>query len=133
MNSLTDYEDVVSQVRDHLGERIRAALDAGIELERLAVDPGLGFAKTAPQSLLLMKEIAAFSALGRPVLVGPSRKSFVGHVLGPDAGDRVDGTAGAVAWLVAHGANVIRVHDVKQMVRVVRMVEAIQRAGPGAE
>ena len=74
--------------------------------------------------------IASFAEMHRPVLVGPSRKSFVAHVVGPELEARVDGTAGAVAWLVANGANIVRVHDVKTTVRVVRMVEAIKGAQP---
>ncbi len=119
---------MVSEVRDYLADRLVAAERAGIEPERLAVDPGLGFAKKADQSLQLMREVAAFAWLGRPVLVGPSRKSFVGLATGTELGDRLEGTAAAVAWLAGHGAHVIRVHDVREMVRVVRMVDAI-RAG----
>jgi dihydropteroate synthase len=128
MQQLTDYRDVVAEVHDFLVDRVRAAVDAGIDVECLAVDPGLGFAKTAEQSLLLMREIAALRDIRRPVLVGPSRKSFVGKVLGTEIDDRLEGTAGAVAWLVANGASVVRVHDVKEMVRVIRMVEAIKDA-----
>jgi dihydropteroate synthase len=129
MQQLTDYDDVVEDVRAYLGERIEAAAGAGIERERLAIDPGLGFAKTTDQSLLLMKEVGAFAELGRPLLVGPSRKSFIGDVLGTDVRERMEGTAGAVAWMAGRGAHVVRVHDVKQMVRVVRVVDAIRRAG----
>jgi len=129
MQQLTDYADVVGEVRAFLAGRIRAASDAGIDAEHLAIDPGLGFAKTLEQNLLLMRHAGALGELGRPVLVGPSRKSFVGRVLGTEVDDRLEGTAAAVAWLVAHGANVVRVHDVKPMVRVIRMVEAIRDAG----
>jgi dihydropteroate synthase len=132
MRDLTDYADVVAEVRAFLRERLEAAVDAGIEWERLCVDPGLGFAKTADQSLALMREIGAFLDLGRPVLVGPSRKSFIGNVLDTEAHDRLEGTAGAVAWLAAAGAHIVRVHDVREMVRVVRVVDAIRAAGsPG--
>ncbi len=130
MQQLTEYDDVVAEVRAYLLGRVRAAVDAGIEWERLAVDPGLGFAKATPQSLRLMRDVAEFRELGRPVVVGPSRKSFIGHVLGTDVADRVEGTAAAVAWLVAHGSHVVRVHDVKPMARVVRVVEAIRGAPP---
>ncbi len=129
MQQLTDYADVVGEVRAFLAGRIPAASDAGIYAEHLAIDPGLGFAKTLEQNLLLMRHAGALGELGRPVLVGPSRKSFVGRVLGTEVDDRLEGTAAAVAWLVAHGANVVRVHDVKPMVRVIRMVEAIRDAG----
>ncbi|HEX2090559.1 MAG TPA: dihydropteroate synthase [Actinomycetota bacterium] len=131
MQQLTDYDDVVTEVREYLRGRLRAATDAGIDADRLAVDPGLGFAKTTPQSLLLMRDVASFVELGRPVVVGPSRKSFIGDVLGTDVTERAEGTAGAVAWMVAQGAHIVRVHDVKTMLRVVRVVDAILDSGSG--
>jgi dihydropteroate synthase len=130
MQSLTDYDDVVADVRRELGERLQAARDAGIEEERIALDPGLGFAKTYEQNFILMREIAAFFDLGRPLVAGPSRKSFIGKVLGDaPVDDRVEGTAAAVAWLAGRGVEIIRVHDVNPMARVVRVVDAI-RLGP---
>jgi dihydropteroate synthase len=129
MRELTRYGDVVGEVKAYLLQRIQEAVDAGIDRDHLAIDPGLGFAKTSAQSLLLMKEVGAFLDVGRPVLVGPSRKSFIGDVLGTEVDQRVEGTAGAVAWMVAQGAHVVRVHDVKEMVRVIRVVDAIRRAG----
>jgi dihydropteroate synthase len=128
MQQHTDYGDVVSDVRDELRERMEAAAAAGIESERIAVDPGLGFAKTFEQNLLLMKEIRAFTDLGRPLLVGPSRKSFLGRVLDAEVDQRLMGTAGAVGWLAAHGADIVRVHDVAEMVQVVKVIDAIRRA-----
>jgi dihydropteroate synthase len=128
MQGMVDYEDVVSEVASYLTQRLQAAIDAGIDRDRLAIDPGLGFAKTSDQSLRLMREVDAFLEAGRPVLVGPSRKSFIGHVLGTDVTQRVEGTAGAVAWMAGRGAHVVRVHDVAPMVRVVRVVDAIKRA-----
>ncbi|HEX8099750.1 MAG TPA: dihydropteroate synthase [Actinomycetota bacterium] len=128
MQQLTDYEDVVGEVRSYLSERLDAAIESGIEATRVVIDPGLGFAKTQEQNLLVMKEISAFASLGRPVLVGPSRKSFIGKVIHADVDDRVEGTAGAVAWLAARGAHFVRVHDVRAMVRVVRVVDAIRSA-----
>jgi len=130
MTQLTDYQDVVGEVRDALAARVEAAGEAGIERDRIVIDPGLGFAKTTRQSLLLMKEIASFLELGRPLVVGPSRKSFIGHVLDLEVADRVEGTAGAVAWLASQGAHVVRVHDVREMTRVVRVVDAIRMAKP---
>jgi dihydropteroate synthase len=130
MQQLTDYGDVTAEVTAYLGKRIDAAMSAGIDGDQLAVDPGLGFAKTAEQNFLLMKEIASLLDLGRPLVVGPSRKSFIGKVLGTEVDERLEGTAGAVAWLAACGAHVLRVHDVKEMVRVVRVVDAIRLAGP---
>jgi dihydropteroate synthase len=129
MQQQTDYEDVVAEVKGYLAERAQAAVQAGIERERLAVDPGLGFAKTEQQNYVLMRDIAKFLDLGRPVLVGPSRKSFIGKVLGTEVDQRLEGTAGAVAWMAGQGAHVVRVHDVKEMVRVLRVVDAIRRGG----
>jgi dihydropteroate synthase len=127
MQQLTEYGDVVAEVKAYLAERVEAAVKAGIEWERLAVDPGLGFAKTEPQNYVLMRDIATFLELGRPVLVGPSRKSFIGKVLGTEVDQRMEGTAGAVAWMAGRGAHIVRVHDVKEMARVVRVVDAIRR------
>jgi dihydropteroate synthase len=132
MTKLTHYDDVVGEVRDYLRRRVEVAVEAGIAWEALAVDPGLGFAKTTPQSLLLMKETSAFLDLGRPILVGPSRKSFIGHVLDTEVTERLEGTAGAVAYMAANGAHIVRVHDVLEMVRVVRVVDAIRAASPTA-
>jgi dihydropteroate synthase len=122
------YDDVVAEVRAYLQQRVVAAGAAGIEHDRLAVDPGLGFGKTLQHNLTLMRRVGDFSELRLPVLVGPSRKSFVGQVTGADVDDRLAGTAGAVAWLAVHGAHLVRVHDVGDMVRVVRMVDAIREA-----
>jgi dihydropteroate synthase len=122
------YDDVVREVHDYLDSRMKAAVDAGIEWDRLCIDPGLGFGKTTDHSLRLMKETDALLDLGRPVLVGPSRKSFVGDVLRTEIGERLEGTAGAVAYMVAKGAHIVRVHDVKEMTRVVRVVDAILKA-----
>jgi dihydropteroate synthase len=133
MQQHTHYDDVVGEVKAFLAGRVEAAVKAGIERERLAVDPGLGFAKTEPQNYLLMRDIASFLELGRPVLVGPSRKSFIGKVLGTEADQRMEGTAGAVAWMAGQGAHIVRVHDVREMVRVVKVVDAIRRAGQGLE
>jgi len=127
MATMTEYVDVVQDVKEALRAWIGAAIEAGVPEDRLAIDPGLGFAKTADQSLTLMREIGRFAELGRPVVAGPSRKSFIGRATGTEVDDRVEGTAGAVAWLAAHGAHVVRVHDVRQMIRVVRMVDAIRR------
>jgi dihydropteroate synthase len=133
MQQHTHYDDVVGEVKAFLAGRVEAAVKAGIERERLAVDPGLGFAKTEPQNYLLMRDIASFLELGRPVLVGPSRKSFIGKVLGTEADQRMEGTSGAVAWMAGQGAHIVRVHDVREMVRVVQVVDAIRRAGQGLE
>lgn len=121
------YRDVVGEVRTYLEARVEAAVAAGVDRDRLAIDPGLGFGKTYEHNLRLMREIDAFLDLGVTVVVGPSRKSFVGKALGGvPVDERREGTAGAVAWLAGRGAHVVRVHDVAEMVAVVRMVDAIR-------
>ena len=122
------YDDVVSEVRDFLAGRIGAAVAAGVPRDRLCVDPGLGFGKTLEHNLALLRAIAAFEQLRTPVLVGASRKRFIGELTGvDDPADRVEGTAGTVAWCAANGVDVVRVHDVRAMARVVRVVDAIAR------
>jgi dihydropteroate synthase len=121
------YHDVVADVRGFLGARIEAAVAAGIDHDQLCVDPGIGFGKTLEHNLSILREIGAFQHLGVPTLVGPSRKGFIGSLTGTEVDERVEGTAGVVAWCAAHSVDVVRVHDVKQMVRVVRVVDAIAR------
>jgi dihydropteroate synthase len=121
--------DVVRIVRKALAERVAAAEGEGVPRDRIAIDPGLGFGKTAEGSLRLMRHVDAFLDLDLPVVVGPSRKSFIGKALGDlPADQRLEGTAGAVAYLASRGAHVVRVHDVREMVRVLQVVDAIARA-----
>lgn len=120
------YAAVVEEVGDFLQARVDAAVAAGIDRERIAVDPGLGFGKTGGQSLALMGGLAAFRAMGRPIVIGPSRKSFVGAVLERPVCEREWGTAAAVAAGVLQGAHVVRVHSVAQMKDVARMAQAIR-------
>lgn len=129
MDSLSTYTDVVAEVAAELSARVSAALEAGIEPSRIALDPGLGFAKDPVASLELLRRVDELRGLGYPLVVGPSRKRFVGHVLGTDVGDRLEGTAAAVAWCAVHDVETVRVHDVGQMRRVVDMIAAIREAG----
>jgi len=129
MQQSPEYEDVVGEVHEYLRERIEAAEFAGIEAERIAIDPGIGFGKNLEHNLELMRGIGALLDLGRPVLVGPSRKRFIGTILDVPEDERVEGSIGAVAWLVSRGAHVVRVHDVGEVVRAVRVIDAIVRAG----
>jgi dihydropteroate synthase len=123
------YDDVVAEVTAYLRDRLEAAAAAGLERDRLCVDPGLGFGKDLDHNLELLRATGRMREdLGVPFLVGPSRKRFIGTLTGADdPADRVEGTAGAVAWCAAQGADLVRVHDVRAMHRVVQVVDAISR------
>ncbi|HSL11075.1 MAG TPA: dihydropteroate synthase [Actinomycetota bacterium] len=124
------YDDVVTEVRDYLAARIGSAVASGVPRASLCVDPGVGFGKNLEHNLALLRGIDALSELRTPVLVGVSRKRFIGQLTGvDDPADRSEGTAGAVAWCAARGVDLVRVHDVLQMRRVVSVVDAIAR-GP---
>ena len=128
MQQYCQYNDVVEEVREYLGNRMRHAKELGIAREQILLDPGIGFAKNAQQNLSLLKGIGSFRELGRPVLVGVSNKSFIGTVTGHPVEKRVMGTAAAVAAAVLGGARMVRVHDVGSIREVVMMSEAIARA-----
>jgi len=130
MQESPSYDDVVGEVHEYLRERIEAAEFAGIDAGRIAIDPGIGFGKALEHNLELIRRIDAFLDLGRPVLVGPSRKRFIGTILDLPHDQRVEGTIGAAAWLAARGAHVLRVHDVREVVRAVRVLDAIAGSGP---
>lgn len=123
-----EYSDIVGDVMRDLSERVEAALNAGIARHKIILDPGIGFGKTPEQNLALIAHIGKIKELGFPVLVGPSRKSFIGHVLGATVDDRLEGTAACVAIAALQGANILRVHDVKFMARVVKMAAALKNA-----
>lgn len=129
MAGLATYDDVVLDVHDALADRIAAAEAAGIRRDRLILDPGLGFAKTADQTLALLRRLALLRGFGLPILVGASRKSFIGRVTGvaePKA--RLPGSLAAALWAAAHGAAILRVHDVAETVQALRVWRAIAAA-----
>ena len=123
----TDYKDLIGEVKTELLEAVQRAHQAGIENDRIILDPGIGFGKTVAQNLELIDRLAEIKALGYPVLLGPSRKSFIGYTLDLPPNQRMEGTAATVAIGIAHGADLVRVHDVQAMVRVARMTDAIVR------
>lgn len=125
MRSLIDYEDVVRDVGAWLRKRAAKLETAGVSHDSIVVDPGLGFAKSAEQSLALLRRLDLIVEIGYPVLLGTSRKSFIGSVLDTSERDRVEGTAATIAWAVAHGVHIVRVHDVRAMSRVADMTTAI--------
>jgi len=119
------YTDVMGEVKAELQDSLARGESAGIDREMMLVDPGLGFAKDAGHSLEVLRRLPELRGLDRPVLVGPSRKSFIGKVLDLPVGERLFGTAAAVAASVLGGAHLVRVHDVKEMVQVARVCDAI--------
>ena len=124
------YDDVVADVAAFFESRRALALRAGIADEQIVFDPGMGFGKTLAHNLILLRRLGEFLKLGRPILVGPSRKAFIGQLLGLGVNDRLEGTAAAVAAAVLAGASIVRVHDVRATSRVVRVSEAIHRSVP---
>ncbi len=125
MQEHPSYGDVVAEVRAFLAERLQVAVAAGIPPEAILLDPGIGFGKAVEHNLTLLRRLPELGTLGRPLLVGPSRKSFIGAVLGTAVTERLEGTAAALALAIAGGATLVRVHDVKAMGRVARMCDAI--------
>jgi dihydropteroate synthase len=123
------YRDVVSDVVAFLRERMQRAVAAGIPRSRLLIDPGLGFGKLVGHNLAILQRLERFLELGCPVVLGPSRKSFIGRVLGADVPDRLPGTLACVARAAAANVHIVRVHDVGPSVEVVRMWDAMAR-GP---
>jgi dihydropteroate synthase len=120
------YTDVVTEVREFLAERAAAALAAGVAPDAIVVDPGIGFGKTVAHNCRLLRRLDLIASLGYPVLVGVSRKGFIGRLLeGRAVEERLHGTAAAVALAVAGGARLVRVHDVAAMRDVVRVAEAV--------
>jgi dihydropteroate synthase len=126
MQQAPRYADVVAEVRAFLEERIAYAVGKGIERDRIAIDPGIGFGKTVEHNLELLANLDVFTSLGCAVVVGTSRKSFIGRVLDRPPHERMWGTAATVAWAVSRGARIVRVHDVAAMRDVIRMTEAME-------
>ena len=125
------YDDVTAEVAGFLNERLIEAGIAGVDPERILLDPGIGFGKTTSHNLELLRRLRELTVLGRPLVVGTSRKRFVGEITGVDEpSERLFGTAATVAWSIANGAAIVRVHDVAPMSQVVRMIEAIEKTLP---
>jgi dihydropteroate synthase len=125
MQAETRYADLVAEVKAYLADSLAMAAAAGIPSARIVVDPGIGFGKSVEGSLELIRRLRELGSLGRPILVGPSRKSFIGGVLGKGDADRLFGTAAAVAVSVVNGASIVRVHDVAAMRDVAVMARAL--------
>ncbi len=128
MQKLTDYSDLIGEIYEFFENRIAVAIAAGIEKSKIIIDPGIGFAKNREQNIELLRNISKFRLLGCPVLIGVSRKSFIGHILNqPEPKERVWGTAAACCAAIANSADILRVHDLPQMRDVSRVADAIFR------
>jgi len=121
------YEALVPEIMDYLREGIRLAKESGVLEDKIIIDPGIGFGKTFNQNLEIINNLHEFTLLEKPILIGPSRKAFIGKILGNvSETDRLEGTSAAVAISIMNGANIIRVHDIKEMVRVAKVADAIK-------
>jgi dihydropteroate synthase len=120
-----DYHDVVSEVAGFLGRRVADAVDAGISRERIVIDPGFGFGKTLAHNLALLRALASFGSLGVPVLAGVSRKSMLGAITGRDVNERLAASVTAAMLAVQRGAAIVRVHDVRETVDALKILDAV--------
>lgn len=128
MQSLTEYTDLEGEIHRYFARQAAFAHSEGIQEDQLVLDPGIGFSKTAEQNLYLLKHLGRIRLNGYPLLLGVSRKSFIGKITGAEAGGRLMGTAGAVAAAVLNGADIVRVHDIKPLRDVVAVADAVRRA-----
>jgi dihydropteroate synthase len=118
------YDDVIEDLLSFFHERIEFAMNAGIQETQIIIDPGFGFGKTVDHNYRILRELGRFRTLGRPILLGTSRKSFIGSLVGKPASERLFGTASTVAIGISNGASIVRVHDVAEMIDVVRVSDA---------
>ncbi len=125
------YASVVREVKDFLGSQISAAEDAGISEDSIVVDPGIGFGKTVEHNLEILARLRSLSELGMPILVGPSRKSFIGKLLDLPVDQRLEGSIAAVAASVMNGADIVRVHEVRECRRAIKIIDSISRTPRG--
>lgn len=121
------YNDLISDIVNDLQESISQAVNAGLDESRIIIDPGIGFGKTPAQNRLLIKRLEEFKSLGKPILVGASRKRFIGQTLGLEVNDRLEGSLGVAAMSIMNGADIIRVHDVRESKRVAQICNAVMR------
>lgn len=128
MQNNPQYKNVVGEVKGFLADVVHGAEEAGIDRSKIIVDPGIGFGKTVTHNLRLIKDLRAFRALGVPILIGVSRKSFISKLLGPGDGHREVGTQAAVAAAALNGAHIVRVHDVKRTRETLKVVDAIRNS-----
>ena len=122
------YQDLIPEIISFLRYRVDKAHGEGVCPDRIIIDPGIGFGKTTEHNLKILRSLDLFRSLDKPILIGTSRKAFIGKILNlPNPDDRLEGTAATIAWAIAHGADVVRVHDVKAICQVAQMTDAIHR------
>ena len=126
MQQAPRYDDVIAEIYQYLGDKIRYALSQGIAEEQIAIDPGIGFGKTLDHNLEILRRLGEFRGLGRPILIGTSRKSFIGHLLNLPIEARLHGTAATVAHAIMQGADIVRVHDVLEMKQIAQIMDALR-------
>jgi dihydropteroate synthase len=129
MQKNVHYKSLFSEILQYLKDSIQMAESAGVDPRQIIVDPGIGFGKTLEDNLLIIKNLYEFRILGKPVVLGTSRKSFIGKILNAGAGDRMEGTLSSIAIGVLNGAHIIRSHDVLQAKRAIAVADAIRLAG----
>ena len=123
------YSDVINEIKENLSCMIKNSEAKGVRPENIIIDPGIGFGKTPENNLEIINNLSSFKELGHTILIGPSRKSFIGNILGVGTEERIFGTAASIAIAIKNGANIIRVHDVKEMTHVAKIVDAIIYSG----
>jgi dihydropteroate synthase len=128
MQADPQYASLMDEICNDLSYSINLALAAGVNRQRLVIDPGIGFGKTVQHNLLILKNLSDLSVLELPIMVGPSRKSFIGKILGLDPEERLEGTLAATALAIINGAQLIRTHDVEPVRRVAAMLDAAKAA-----
>ena len=133
MQKAPTYQNVVAEVHAWLTEVASQAVDRGIDSSRIMIDPGIGFGKTFDHNLEILRHLMQFRGIGYPMLVGVSRKKFIGRILDLPVHQREEGTAATVAWSIINGANVVRVHDVAKMKQVAQVIDTICRTKPDSE
>ncbi len=124
-----EYNDLIGEIKSYFEERINYAARSGIPNDNIIIDPGIGFGKRLKDNFIILKRLGDFKDLECPILIGPSRKSFIGNTLNLPSDERVEGTAAAVTAGILFGADIVRVHDVKEMIRVVKIADEISNCG----